>query len=131
MNEKNIESFARNTLGCQCSEDVFTHIQFSNNYPVDQYHVHKRINIGNRLLIFIIDYEDMRDNDAFISIIRGGKKERDSQGFNRLRVAVFCDNPVHVSDELTKRFNASAFIDEKIHLHILDKKTDDFSKMFM
>ena len=54
-----IKSFAINKLGCNCPAEVFNIIKWQKDVQInDSIMLNYKINIGNRLLIYIIDIED-------------------------------------------------------------------------
>jgi len=116
-----IKSFAQNTLGCGCPEEVFQHITCESNIRFDGLNIAYKIIIGNRLLIygFTIDTPDSL-KDILPRLVAIGKRERDSSGFNRFRLVLAADNHDSLRQKGENLFNALEK-DEKIHLHILPK----------
>ena len=55
------------------------------------------------------------------AIVSAGKKERDEQGLNRLRLVVVTDDAAE-KESLIRRFNELKDKDEKIHLHVIKKE---------
>ena len=123
MHEK-IKTFVKHTLGCACPEEVFKHIDCKQNIKLnDDISLNSKINIGNRLLIYVVE----ADNQNFITInlpllVHAGKKERDSSGFNRLRLVIATDKMDGIKEITNSVFQAIGNRDEKIHLHIIHKK---------
>lgn len=116
-----IKSFAQNTLGCGCPEEVFQHITCESNIRLDGLNIAYKIIIGNRLLIYVftIDTQDSL-KDILPRLVDIGKRERDSSGFNRFRLVLAADNHDSLRQKGENLFNALEK-DEKIHLHILPK----------
>lgn len=54
-------------------------------------------------------------------VVSAGKKERDEQGLNRLRLVVVTDDEAE-KESLISRFNELKDKDEKIHLHVIKKE---------
>ena len=55
-----IKSFATQTLGCQCPEEVFNFIDCQRNIELsNQILLINKINIGNRLLIYVVETDDI------------------------------------------------------------------------
>ncbi|MCX5718505.1 MAG: hypothetical protein NT055_00830 [Nitrospirae bacterium] len=84
--------------------------------------LHNKINIGNRLLIYIVEMNnpDLIKRNLPL-LIETGKNERDRSGFNRFRLAIATDKVdqiKHIADSVFKNLK---FKDEKIHLHIIHK----------
>jgi hypothetical protein len=54
-----IKSFVVNKLGCNCPAEVFNAINWGKNVEINASIIlNNKINIGNRLLIYIIDIDD-------------------------------------------------------------------------
>jgi hypothetical protein len=81
INNENIKQFVTQTLGCACPEEVFQYIDCQNNIKLnDDILLHNKINIGNRLLIYVVEM----NNPSFIKInlpllIEKGKKRETVQ----------------------------------------------------
>lgn len=123
INNENIKQFVTQTLGCACPEEVFQYIHCQHNIKLnDDILLHNKINIGNRLLIYVVEI----NNPSFIKInlpllIEKGKKERDSSGFNRFRLVVVTDRVEQIKQVADSVFKNLKDKDEKIHLHIIHK----------
>jgi hypothetical protein len=124
--KEDIKIFAQQTLGCGCPEEVFEHIDSQSNVQSDGITLSRKIKIGNRLLIFIVEMADadsVKQNLAFL--VASGRKERDRIGFNRFRLVLSTDN----TDEVKKAAGAVFAVinrDEKVHLHVIPKKSIPF-----
>jgi hypothetical protein len=125
ISNENIKTFVKQTLGCTCPEEVFNHIECKSNIKLnDNIVLSNKINIGGRLLIYVIEVSNT-DSIKYIlpSLISTGKEERDRLNFNRFRLVLAVDNLneiKHVVDFIFKPINK----DERIHLNIVRK--DDF-----
>jgi hypothetical protein len=80
-----------------------------------------RINIGNRLLIYVVKI----DNPDFIRnalplLVAEGKKDRDGSGMNRFRLVIVSDKKNAIQQYAHSIFDTIEK-DEKIHLHIIYK----------
>jgi hypothetical protein len=119
-----IIQFVKQTLGCQCPDEVFRHIECEQDIHLDSNIVlTARINVGNRLLIYIIE----TDNTAFIkdnlnSMVKAGKNERDKRGFNRFRLVLAGDDTDSLHPDIDKLFGELKVDDDKIHLHLIKNK---------
>jgi len=119
-----IKAFVQNTLGCACPEDVFETIEYRQEPgdPCEAKIWDKRINVGNRLLIYIVNIDEEPSlADNIQSVLAAGVSERNSKGFNRFRLVLVspdCDATRHSAEKI---FNESAHHDEKTHLHIVDE----------
>ncbi|MCL5037669.1 MAG: hypothetical protein M1269_11225 [Chloroflexi bacterium] len=118
-----IRLFVRQTLGCTCPDEVFEIIKVSRDVKIDnEIVISERINIGNRLLIYVVDFDAPGFiTDKLPAVVYAGKKERNDAGFNRLRVVIVTDCLDEISRVAKETFDAIDFRDEKIHLHVVDK----------
>ena len=122
---KAIKEFVRKTLGCNCPEEVFQYIDcrtFSgiggNILPAYE------INIGNRLLIFAAEIDEVDSLRHVLSkLVQAGVNKRNEQKFNRFRLVLLSDRDVDINQHASEIFN-SLPTDEKVHLHVINK--DDF-----
>ncbi len=122
MTNSEIKDFAVNILGCGCEESVFSRIDITDNYEItDDITIRKRILIGERLLIYIAEAEKLRVGDL-PRIVSHGLEERDSKGYNRLRVVAVSETPHSIKEKLEEEFMRIPAIDEKAHIHILSNK---------
>jgi hypothetical protein len=123
MKEK-IKIFVKQTLGCACPDEVFEHVECERDVRLnDNVLLNARINIGNRLLIFILNIDDedcMKKN--LTAVIVKGKKERDGRGFNRFRLVLAGENMSEFEQSAYTIFNDINMGDEKMHLHVVEKK---------
>ena len=123
MNNQNIKAFVVQTLGCECPDQVFEYIDCQHNVTLDNgIRLSARINIGNRLLIYLLKVDDTSFIQSNLSaLIRIGKDDRDSMGFNRFRLVIFGDNIDSIEHAAHTIFENLVDKDEKVHLHILSK----------
>lgn len=119
--KNNIEIFVRHILGCECPDEVFRHIDCQYNVTLtNDILLRNKINIGNRLLIYIIEV----NNTDFIenklrTLVSVGKTTRDIHGFNRLRIVIATDKKKEVGDAAESIFKTLESVDEKVYLHII------------
>lgn len=120
INKENLRYFVKDVLGCECPEDVFKIIESEFDVVVDNILLKNRINIGNKLLIYIVDGD--RNNIDYIIpfLINYGRKERDEKKFNRLRVVLIFEKLDKTKDKLIRIFE-DYNIDDKVHMHLLEK----------
>lgn len=121
--------FAKEMLGCGCDDTVFEEIEFTKKKSADStapYHI--RLLIGRKLLIYITHYSAPLSQQDVHNIFSAGKKERDSQGFNRLRCVFFTEDSVSQQESITQYFNTMSDTDEKMHLHFIN--ADIIKKLF-
>ena len=78
---KAIKEFARNTLGCDCPEEVFKYIDCRTLENIDENIAPAyEINIGNRLLIFAAAIDDVDSLKPVLSkLLCAGIKKRDEK----------------------------------------------------
>ncbi len=112
--------FVRETLGCQCPDEVFERIGigFRNKGGASQGipDVEKIIlNIGNRLLVHIISGDGIEE-DMVWGFLNDGRVKRDILGLNRFRLVLVSSPPIKIGQmEISKR------LDDRIHLHLITK----------
>lgn len=122
---KAIKEFARNTLGCDCPEEVFKYIDCRTVENIDENIAPTyEINIGNRLLIFAAAIDDVDSLKPVLSkLLRAGIKKRDEKKFNRFRLVLLSPGDIDIAAQASGIFSSLA-ADEKVHLHVINK--DDF-----
>ena len=123
MSNTKIKAFAQETLGCQCPEEVFDSIDCQRDVELSpQILLTNKINIGNRLLIYILQTDDINFIKSNLpTIVQFGIKERDSKALNRVRFVIVADKPEEIKPVAENIFKNLASKDEKIHLHFLNK----------
>jgi hypothetical protein len=121
MNQQ-IEDFVRQSLGCNCPQEVFEYIDCQSAVKIDENTIlDYEINIGNRLLIFAAGIDKTDSMQTFISkLVKAGTKKRNEMKFNRLRIVLLTTRINDIDEQAHEIFN-SIITDEKIHLHIIDK----------
>lgn len=118
-NIENIKTFAIKILGCNCPEHVFNNVVCQSKIRIDNVVLHTKINIGNRLLIYIIEPANMEEIRKSLPIIfKKGKNERDSLGFNRFRLVIATEKTNELEKTIDEIWNGLDR-DEKTHLHIV------------
>ena len=122
---KAIKEFARNTLGCDCPEEIFQYIDCRTLENIDENIAPAyEINIGNRLLIFAAAIDDVDSLKPVLSkLLRAGIKKRDEKKFNRFRLVLLSPGDIDIAAQASGIFSSLA-PDEKAHLHVINK--DDF-----
>ena len=115
--------FVRDTLGCQCPESVFDQIDYQENADIlGKDAIVKRLLVGNRLLIYILEIADANSLSSLLPrLVKNAKSERDSQGYNRLRVVIATKNADTIRPVAESVFAEIEDIDPKVHLHVLGK----------
>ncbi len=118
--KEKIKTFVQNVLGCGCAEEVFQVIELRRERlegkPYD------RVNIGNRLLIYVFHTGDARwAEDALSRLVSAGKEERDALGFNRFRLVLAASDPAAMGP-LMKAFERLAFVDDRVYLHVVPEE---------
>jgi len=107
---------AKDILGCSCPDEVFNKIE---SHPLEKYRGLK-INIGDRLLIYLIDADSQTPLlEQLPLIIEQGITERNEYGFNRFRLVIHSLYPEEIQELLFEVFNQTKFKDDKTHLHVL------------
>ncbi len=81
-----------------------------------------RINIGNRLLVYVVVAESENFvKGALPELVKAGRDERDRLGFNRFRLVLASDNPGALRKTAERTFEALPCPDDHTHLHIVEK----------
>jgi hypothetical protein len=123
INKEKIKTLAQETLGCGCPEEVFQHIDCRTKISLNDILLHSRINIGNRLLVYVVEMSDAeRIHHDLPILIETGRKDRDDSGFNRFRLVLASERPEELrtsAENLFRRINH----DEKVHLHIINRNS--------
>ena len=119
--DADIKKFAQFTLGCGCPEEVFKIIECRSNIILDGIQIRDRINIGNRLLIYVVEVSRQDSVEKILkSLVIYGRKERDSAGFNRFRLVLTADD-IGIFQRDAETIFRSVNSDEKVHLHLIRK----------
>jgi hypothetical protein len=121
MAQENVKAFVREALGCDCDESVFEHIENEKGVKVDDIRLRNKINVGNRLLIYVAD----ANGPSFVrshmpELLDAGRKERDERNFNRFRLVLVAKSDSGVLLAANQMFAGSKAVDEKVHLHVMD-----------
>jgi len=114
-----IESFVRGTLGCQCPDEVFRHVEVD-ALALPGGGTGQRLVIGDRLLIHVVDASRRPDLLPHIEeLVTAGRDERDRHGYNRFRLVIA--TPVAGGDaaSLGQRVSRALNGDDRAHLHVL------------
>ena len=112
-----IKYFVQYTLGCGCPEEVFTQIEWEERNHFQETIYYSRINLGNRLLIYVASLGKENPSEVLPALMTRGKQERDRLGFNRFRLVIATDVPGDAG-KAADAFETSEK-DEKMHLHVL------------
>jgi hypothetical protein len=121
VKKQEIKTFVKKTLGCSCPEEVFAYIDCRSNIPLNNVLLRNKINIGNRLLIFVVEVNnDESLKETLKSLVDAGRKERDGFRFNRVRLVLATDNPGLVKRRACDIFDTLER-DERIHVHVVHK----------
>lgn len=122
FDKEKIKTFVKLTLGCTCPEEVFEYIDCQSNIKLnDDILLHDKINIGNRLLIYVVE----ANNPGLIKnvlpfLVNTGKKERDNLRFNRFRLVLVTENLDKIK-EIAESIFDTIHKDDKVHLHVIQK----------
>ena len=121
MSDDIIKKFVKETLGCGCPEEVFQHIDCQYDLQVEDVPLKARINVGNRLLIYVTEVSNTETIAGLLAqIIDTGKKERDQRGFNRFRLVLAAEKIDEIKPAAERLFN-DIENDDKVHLHVIPK----------
>jgi hypothetical protein len=119
MEKTGIVNFAMHVLGCGCDNSVFDSIEKEDNSILNcGVKLRKKIIIGRRLLIYIADAHDIRSADV-AAVISEGISERDSMGYNRLRLAIVTPRVGELAASYLCEFGCMQGKDDRVHIHIV------------
>lgn len=130
LNEK-VKIFAREILGCGCPNSVFEVVKMQS---LDKQHY--KLNVGNRLLIYIVrlgDEKGLREIEkSRLQYLRRGVAERDEYGFNRFRLVFARGSDLRIAEDKEREIlNTNYdFCDGKTHVHIVDRSEIDSLDLF-
>ncbi|HEY3272207.1 MAG TPA: hypothetical protein VGJ92_00515 [Methanocella sp.] len=118
--KRKIKAFVQDVLGCGCAEEVFKIIELRQEEMAGARY--DRVNIGNRLLIYIF----RTDDPGFVGkdlagIVRAGKEERNQKSFNRFRLVLASDDS-RVGTAAMKAYKELDFTDDRTFLHVVNKE---------
>jgi hypothetical protein len=120
--KESIKTFVQKTLGCGCPEEVFEYINCKSNIKLNDIVLSSKINIGNRLLIYVVNINDQNSIKNILPfLVSTGKGERDNLKFNRFRLVLVTDKLNEIKGTAETIFRTISE-DEKVHLHVVDKK---------
>ncbi|MCW8847569.1 MAG: hypothetical protein OQK19_02375 [Sedimenticola sp.] len=116
-----IEPFVRECLGCACPAEVFAELE--SDIRVLSGIQYQRLLAGQRLLVYLILDEDCLNRaDLLSQLHRQGVAERNSAGYNRLRIVLPAELGESIRSELIARFADLAEGDQKVHLHFVPQE---------
>jgi hypothetical protein len=114
-----IKRFVQETLGCSCPEEVFNRIDYRKDCDGI---AGSKINVGDRLLIYIITMDDESGIQQVINpAMERGVEERDKKGFNRFRLVLVASSPDELRSQAEQAFIDSGYKNEKTHLHVVNE----------
>ena len=114
-----IKRFVQETLGCSCPEEVFNTINYQKACEAIS---GSKINVGDRLLIYIITMDGKSDAQGIIkSAMARGVEEREKKGLNRFRLVLVTSRPDELRGSAEQAFNDSGFTNENTHLHVVSE----------
>jgi hypothetical protein len=116
---KSVIAFVRNTLGCNCPEEVFSFLECKSDIYLEGIAVSRKINVGNRLLVYVIEVNEPHSLSHTLPVLVSiGKKERDESGFNRFRL-VLSASDINTTEKTAREIVNRLEKDDKVHLHII------------
>lgn len=115
-----IKNFVQATLGCVCPEEVFDQIECQDGSGALW---RKKINVGNRLLIYIVTANTESGIREIIEHALGqGVEERNARGLNRFRLVLVSHDPGELKHSAEQAFRHAQYADGKTHLHIVSER---------
>ena len=121
---KSLKTFVKEDLRCECLDDVFNSIKYKKHYEFEQDHFIDHVFvIGERLLILVKLTNSLKKmKEIFEKVIKYGKTWRDEEGLNRFRLVIITNKHRQFENNFRGSFEELPNLDDKIHLHILNKK---------
>lgn len=121
MEKQAVKKFVRQTLGCTCPDAVFNYVECEESTRLSAaILLSYRINIGHRLLIYVVKTNHPHFIDRYLStLVRLGKDERDRMGFNRFRLVIATDKVQEIGPSVDKIFKDLEDRDDKINVHVV------------
>jgi hypothetical protein len=114
-----IKRFVRNTLGCNCPDEVFSSVEHTPGYGLKCGTVLRdRIGIRGRLLVYVLEADFPAANGLLPGVIKDGVEDRDRGGFSRLRVVIAARDKGAAEGE-TSSVSRFELLDGRVHLHII------------
>ena len=120
--KETIKTFVKQTLGCACPDEVFEYIDCQDNIKLNNdILLQNKINIGNRLLIYVVEVNNSGPiKNVLPFLVSTGKTERDNLKFNRFRLVLVTDKVNKIKEIAESLFN-TINKDEKVYLHVVAK----------
>ena len=117
-----VKHFVKETLGCQCADAVFAHIETARVVGEDRGRLPiLRIVVGRRLLIYLLERDAMEElATAMASLLRQGRRERDDNHYNRFRLVLTAPLSAAVRVAAEALFRTLPEADERVHLHVIE-----------
>jgi hypothetical protein len=118
-----LERFVRGTLGCTCPDAVFERVEIREGPPLPAGGRVRRIAIGGRLLIYLVEGVSVDDVNRDIQAwTLSGRIDRDDAGMNRFRLVIGLEEiSTRDAGGIKDAFAAACDEgDDRMHLHIVD-----------
>lgn len=133
FNPELLKIFVKTDLGCKCPDDVFNLIKYDKHIKLEiNLEVDRIITIGNRLLIFIFNVKDLTNiNKTLERLVHHGRTQRDDECLNRYRLVLVTTKNKKLEKKIGGKFKNLAGVDDKIHLHIKNKRKFKEEKSFL
>jgi hypothetical protein len=114
-----LERFVRDTLGCQCPDEVFHNVEVGPLALPGGMGTGRRLVIGDRLLIHVIAASQRPQRLQLEELAIAGRDERDRLGLNRFRLVVGMPAATSDAPAFEQRFRRALGGDDRAHLHLL------------
>jgi hypothetical protein len=113
--------FVRETLGCNCPDEVLQSITVGRGRWVPAIEAEiTRLDVGGRLLVYIVEPAGAEPLTTVVSgAVAAGLADRERHGFNRFRLVLATAEPVSIEPAARATFDAAELPDDRVHLHVV------------
>ena len=119
---ESLRTFVQGTLGCQCPAEVFRHVEGPTPVCIGNVSPVHRLLIGERLLIYLLKVPTPTQLVVLLPPVTAhGIAQRNTNGWNRLRIVVATSNPEALAAPAIQLFRRLPDRDDRVHLHVVDR----------
>ncbi|MBN1533500.1 MAG: hypothetical protein JXA20_12600 [Spirochaetes bacterium] len=116
--------FIKETLGCQCPDEVFQNVEVEENRRLNiDIRLRYRINVGNRLLVYVVEVNDESFVHArLLELIFFGRDEKEQKKFNTFRLVLASpevEGVRGIAESMFSDLDKVMDLGDSIHLHVV------------